>query len=273
MILTRLKEAAEFGVELVRTGDLDPVYIAMAKSGLSNNDLKRLILSYSCLYHLGASAALSRYRGKPFFDRLNEAALNANGRWPRGTERRHWRGSAATDTVAYLSQKFSSPETVVDFWAKGPGLDFKSVTDRVKEAAGFGPWIAFKVADLLERILRVPVDFTNCHLDIYRDPKQGAALLIHGDKDVAVSGEDVQRAISALLLHPKLRHLKAPPWNDRLLFVQEAETILCKYKSHCNGHYSIGKDTKEVLHALEAGWGETAVQLQKGLRSWPTLSL
>lgn len=42
--------------------------------------------------------------------------------------------------------------------------------------------------------------------------------------------------------------------------VQEAETVLCKYKSYRNGHYFVGKDTKEIRYALK-GWGATANHL------------
>jgi hypothetical protein len=52
-----------------------------------------------------------------------------------------------------------------------------------------------------------------------------------------------------------LGSLYAPPARDRLVNVQECETVLCKYKSHINGHYPPGKDTLEVLHGLkEARW-------------------
>jgi len=48
-----------------------------------------------------------------------------------------------------------------------------------------------------------------------------------------------------------MKKYKAPPWFDRPLNIQEAETILCKYKSHTHGHYPVGKDVAAVKKALE----------------------
>lgn len=54
-----------------------------------------------------------------------------------------------------------------------------------------------------------------------------------------------------------LARFKAPPFNDRPLNFQEFETILCKWKSHQNGHYPIGKDIEEISHTLDQ-WKEVS---------------
>ena len=43
---------------------------------------------------------------------------------------------------------------------------------------------------------------------------------------------------------------QAPPQMDRPINIQEVETILCKWKSHLNGHYPTGNDIAEVRHGL-----------------------
>jgi hypothetical protein len=43
----------------------------------------------------------------------------------------------------------------------------------------------------------------------------------------------------------------APPRRERLIGPQEAETILCKWKSYLNGHYQIGEDTESCEKGLK----------------------
>jgi hypothetical protein len=52
------------------------------------------------------------------------------------------------------------------------------------------------------------------------------------------------------MLKRKLGTLKAPPRFERRINIQEIETILCKWKSHINGHYFVGKDIQEIRHGL-----------------------
>jgi hypothetical protein len=59
---------------------------------------------------------------------------------------------------------------------------------------------------------------------------------------------------------------KAQPREHRRFGAFEAETVLCKWKSHMNGHYAPGKDTYEIREGLH-GWGDLATQLSRGLPS------
>lgn len=236
--------AVKFGQDLIRSQDLDPVYTAMAASGFKQKEKARLLFFYSCLYHLGASARLAL---QPSWGELRAAARNDLRAWPRGTERRHWRAANAIATVDFVESHYRGPEAVVDYWASGD-RSFQAVSGRVRELPGFGPWIAFKVADMLERVLGVPVDFTDCAFGVYDEPRKGAALLLHGDTDQAIPVTDVDATMGRLL--KRLGKLKAPPDFARPINVQEVETVLCKYKSGYAGHYEPGKDTKEVLHGL-----------------------
>ena len=42
----------------------------------------------------------------------------------------------------------------------------------------------------------------------------------------------------------------APPQEDRPVGLQEVETILCKWKSHMNGHYPVGLDNEEIREGV-----------------------
>jgi hypothetical protein len=252
-------QAVAFGDRLIETGDLDPVYIALHEAQLNFSVRSRVLLAYTCLYHLGAAAAIAA--SSDFWLHLQIAARNPKLAWPRGSERRHWRGDNAMATWEYLAEHYKKPEDVVDYWMSG-SLSFRAVSERVREIPGFGPWIAFKVADLLERVMEMPVNFDDCELGVYSEPRKGAALLFHGDVEHSITDANLHELVTTMLREPKLRRHKAPPADDRRINIQEIETVLCKYKAHVNGHYPLGKDTHEVVHALSSRpWGRVAQKL------------
>lgn len=286
----------QFGRELLRTGDLDPVYVAIHNApSVNERTRERLVLAYWCFYHLGLAARLAEIKDpKKFWDAMMEAAVNehtegATPPYPRGGERRHYRGAQAVASMASLIAKYKTAEhAIAGFYGYAPGpyslaekynLTFKSVSDHVQQHRGFGEWMAFKVADMGERVLGLDVDFRDCELGIYKDPRQGAAVAYTEWKQpIVLANPDVpawefpitDKALKDTVAHfvTRFKNFKAPPRNDRPVNVQEVETIFCKYKSHLKGHYPLGKDTIEVGHGLE-GWGDLAQDLKKGLPKWP----
>ena len=264
------RKAVAFGKTLITTGDLDPVYIAL--SPLKENERLRTVLAYSCLYHLGAAAYIAQYSGTAYWDSLESAARNDNRAWPRGAERRHWRGEAAISAARWLRSNYEKPEQVVYRWFNGAySPRFSHVSEEIRKTPSYGPWIAFKIADIMERCLNMKVDFSDCHLEMYEEPRRGAALLLTGDVDASIDYLGLNLVVSKL--EQALRPLKAPPRYDRLVGIAEMETVLCKYKSHCNGHYPPGKDTREVFHALDPQrWGPLAARMKDQLlpywRNW-----
>lgn len=250
----------EFGSRLIRTKDLDPVYVALTGAGLDRDLLSRVCLAYWSYYHLGAACYIAE-RPKLFWERMKLAARNEDshpspqGRWPRGAERRHFRGQQSIQAVEELSQH-GKPEKIVAHWTQQP--TFIAVSKEVKKHRGYGDWIAWKVADMAERVFRHPVDFSDANLGVYKDPRQGAALIRFGDWKHPITDEEL-----ALQLKENLKmfsKFKEPPHNDRKCNIQSIETIWCKYKSFRKGHYWVGKDIQEVSHGLQ-GWGDVAQQV------------
>lgn len=262
----------EFGKALLKSEDLDPMYCAVTRAGIDSETLHRLMLAYCCLYHLGAAAKIAEKKGNAFWKLLHEAAVNEGLKWPRGAERRHWRGANSVRSAEYLNRSFKNPEDTFAYWCRALGRDlttYKAVSGRVQEAVAFGPWIAFKVADIGERVLGYDIDFSDCELGIYKDPRQGAAVAY---QELASFGQITQKLWDYPITDDELRgivktcvkafsRLKAPPKLDRPINVQEVETIFCKYKSHLKGHYPLGKDSHELRSALE-GWGDLASQIR-----------
>lgn len=235
-----------FGEKLIATQDLDPVYTAIVGAKLDDPQLSQLLIAYWCFYHLGAAAYLSEAEPIHYWWKMKEAAENftlspAGGRWPRGAERRHFRGEKCVKAIGWLS---SRPATsYLDELTLN--LSATEVMKTVQQWPLFGPWVAFKVADMIERVYGYPVRFEPSIPMMYEEPRAALNLLPDGS---------YQRLLSYF------SRLKAPPTFDRVCGPQEVETILCKFKSSTNGHYPVGKDIREVRHGL-IGWGKTAERL------------
>lgn len=243
----------EFGKQLLETGDLDPVYVMLYNSNLTYEQKCAWCVSYWCYYHSGVAFHMSDWTDRrTFWKWMLAAAKNESKSWPRGTERRHFRGKMAISSVAELAKEFREPTDVVDHILSF-GSRFEDISSAARSLRGFGPWIAFKVADMLDRVLGHTVDFEGCQLAFYRQPLEGARLAC---EKWGIQNQDPVR-YSVDRLREDFKDFKAPPFEDRPVGIPEIETILCKWKSHMNGHYPVGKDTKEIRHGL-TGWGDTA---------------
>jgi hypothetical protein len=220
-------------------------------SGMTWPTLRKWLLAYWCFYHVGVASWIADGQelalGDGYWDRMAEAASSSS--YPRGTERRHFRGAKASAAVE---------------WFRGRGLNYlfgqlahspvdltlRTVTLTVTRWPQFGPWIAFKVADMLERLGVVPVEFSAA--DVFRmfeSPRKGAlevAWRYSREKGEADLLEWTYNHMVQLF-----GHYSAPPSGNRKVNIQEFETILCKWHSHLTGHYHIGKDTHEIHEALE----------------------
>jgi Alpha-glutamyl/putrescinyl thymine pyrophosphorylase clade 2 len=267
----------EFGDRLLRTQDLDPVYVALTNTQMPRKQLAAVCVAYWCFYHLGASARIAE--AKDFWGAMTTAALNTSNSdgskpWPRGAERRHFRGQQAIDAVTALKRRYRTAEDALQ-GLLGEVPTYTAVATSAQSHVGFGPWIAFKIADFSERVLGMGTDFSDCELGIYKDPRQGAALLrwerlgdglIDKPWAAPINDEELKAEVAYWVTFWRKKRAKAPPHRDRLVNVQEIETIFCKYKSHRKGHYPAGKDTQELNHGL-VGWGDLAQQLKRGLPS------
>jgi len=248
----------DFASLLLSTGDLDPVYITIFDAGRPTEVLHRFVLGYSFFYHVGVASKLSEIEGPRFFSTVIELANDK--KTPRASERRHFRGKACLKSLNYFSRTYENPDQAMGhLMAECRGKDVIDVLQFVKRWPLYGPWIGFKLADLMERVLGVPITFRRETLKLYKEPTKGAALWCEAESlnyhELGISGV-VQ------LLEKQFGEYKAPPAYDRPVGVQECETVLCKWKSHLNGHYRMGKDSREILEHLH-GWGSLAESLRK----------
>lgn len=254
----------KFGKLLLNTGDLDPIYIMLWRAKLTPKRLKRWLMAYSMFYHAGVASLLSNYRGAEFWDKAYKLAL-PESKTPRGSERRHFRGKAAQKSIAYFAKRYpKGPEQAIDYLVRHSKGTVDGVVSLVRKRwPVYGSWVGFKLADLLERLQIAPIRFPIKTLTMYSEPTKGAELVAeHMGWNKADESENTIQVVKHLIR--KFEEYKAPPRYERPVNVQEIETILCKWKSHMNGHYPVGKDTIEIREALK-GWGNLARKLRKCL--------
>lgn len=254
----------EFGKHLFQTNDLDPVYVtlhSLLNEGVWNiNQVSRWLVAYWCLYHCGAACYLSEREGEEFWSLLMAAARNeekppAGERWPRGHERRHFRGQQGIKAVSALHQRYTRPELMLEYViGEGENRQFKEVSERVQDHRGFGPWIGFKVCDMIDRVLGIPVSFEEAEVFMFTDPTEAAIRVWRiqtGYPDTA-RPKDVKATIHEVVnyLRNEFKEFKAPPRYERPVDLPEVETVLCKYKSFLNGHYPLFCDIDDITKGL-----------------------
>jgi hypothetical protein len=250
----------DFGQRLIETRDLDPVYVVLWEAKLDPYETARVLVAYSCFYHLGTASWIMDQAD--YWGAMERAA--ASKEWPRGTERRHFRGVAAAKAVSGLRDR-TAWALVKGLTAPVPDsptapLGLATLIERVGKWPQFGPWIGFKVADMLERLAIAPIAFMPSDIfRMYEAPRKGAEAMAerHGPAPYNVylwAYNSLKRKLGTLL---------APPRFERTINIQEIETILCKWKSHLNGHYPVGKDTHEIREHLERFDCRTAKRLHK----------
>lgn len=231
----------QFGTRLLRTRDLDPVYVVLHKAALEPELLRRWLLAYWCFYHVGTASWIAD--GRDYWSRMLTAA--GSKEYPRSPERRHFRGAQATSSVSYLQGR-GLPSLFNDL--KLCGTSAAQMIQVVQTWRGFGPWISFKVADMVERL-----GIRQVHFDLgtvmYDSPRKAAELLHEREGQPNTNGLGIGEWAVRLLLK-EFNDRLAPPGYDRLVGLQEIETILCKWGSYVKGHYHLGEDVAGVKAGL-----------------------
>lgn len=255
-----------FGKHLLESSDLDPIYVALVEMKMNPVTLERWLLAYWCCYDSGVSSYIAdALDAGEYWRRFRLMAENVlpsplGGRWRRAAERRHWRGKNALASLDALEARYRyQPEGMARYCAIGNEevpvpATCADIMKRAREHVGFGPWIGFKIADMVERVMGVPVSFEQAEVFVFKDPLKAAEMF--WDQNFTVGEDGVRKSSSEILgwvvkhLTHEFRNIPAPPGWDRPVGLQEVETVLCKWKSHINGHYPLNNDLIEIRHHI-----------------------
>lgn len=249
----------EFGRHLLRTGDLDPVYLALPKAVEDADQLHRWLVAYWCFYNVGLACWMSEQRGAEFWRQMKLAAINEEptpfgGRWPRAKERRHFRGLAALKAVDHLGGRYETPSDMLDFLVSGP-MDIRSVIERAKTHYLVGDWLSFKIADMLDAVAGETVVQDDVSVFLYDTPRQSILYnwrLQQGLPETARPKDEFQVMTKSMeWLKDKLSGLTIPHKPGEPLDLFSLETVWCKHASHMSGHYPLMNDIHEIGEGLQ----------------------
>lgn len=249
----------EFGAQLLTTGDLDPIYIALNNCALDNTTRNKWLTAYCAFYNAGFACWAAEKNSSHFWACLLEAADNSiptpfGSRWPRGSERRHFRGKQATLAIMDWNKKYdSSPEHMMEAIA-GEKINFHEIMKRAREHRSVGSWMGFKLVDLVDACMEGNVDQSDVMLFMYETPRKSLLRLWREKLNLPETAmpKDENQTIIGMVEHYKeiFKDFKVPhkPYKNIDMFC--LETIFCKHQSHLNGHYPLFNDIDEVTEGI-----------------------
>lgn len=221
----------------IATGDIDPAYPVLASIGaqMSADDAAWLVLRHVTYYHLGS--ALRSHAESPG-PRLPSTLL----RLPTGTERRahrdvrqfarHW-----DDLVRHVDRA-GGPRAWLTPSATGT-KGWAMLTHRIMDVHGNGRWAAYKLCEIAEKVLGVPITAPDAGHAYSSGPRKGLALLT----EIPTGNSDADVALLDKITESLRRYLGERD-------VAQVETSLCDFHSAYKGRYYIGRDIDEQLHHL-----------------------
>lgn len=192
-----------------------------------------------CYYHTGTAVQAADIEGPAFWDTL----INIYPTAPRASERRHFRGNAGMSALRHMQTKWPDPATFFD----GIPRDYtKLIVYCGRELLQFGAYFQLKIADYMDRCLRMPMDqFSMVQLanNLPSLPAKAVKLLY--------PGETLNYGFQKALNRVQGLGMMAPPAFDRPIGPAEVETILCDWKRAKTGSSWIGADVEDKRHAFQ----------------------
>jgi hypothetical protein len=246
-----IADMARFGRRLIQSGDIDPAYPVLKHLYQARSlDLEQALWQtavYVAFYHL--PSALAFYREHPSPGRITDA----DAPFPCGIERRGLRGGKVVRHLNHLSNEFrvfGIAQWITQGWGTDPRQNFRVFTKQAMGLWNNGRWAAFKWAELLKKVHRLPLDAPDMCLEHCSGPREGL-LMAYGLPETTTTQRLNEQA---MLLRCDLAHnhnLHIADW-------EELETLLCNWHSYRLGKYEIGHDIHEMYTVTEKarreGW-------------------
>lgn len=234
----------QFAIELFTTEDSDPGYQILARLPVPIQNKKRFMVAWVTFYNLGLAAKASELSGEAFWKYIYTVYPTAK----RNSERRHFRGQAGLKAIDTWWKMFPMPSKMVDYME---GKDYFEVRENAKTVPQFGDYFVWKWADVQERVFRTPCIFPDkaaaCSPKV---PQQGAKI-IRPDWTILNTYNLIAHWMNS-------KGMKSPPWYDRPMNMQEAETVCCVYKQYKKGKWCSYSRTAKAVRSLLATPSDTA---------------
>ena len=243
----------QFAKTLFEIEDADPGYMLLGRAKISLPQKRRFMAAWCAFYNPGIAAKASEYEGELFWRYLRTQYATAK----RASERRHFRGKAGLDALKTWQERFTLPEAMVSYMVAS---DFFKVQYRAKSVPQIGVYFVWKFADVQERVFRIPCAFPP------EAAKHSPSVPQQGAKRIA---PDLTVGETYAMIADYLNDLgmRSPPWYDRPMNMQEAETVACVYKQYVNGKWCPHSRTAKATRSLLATPSDTGEVLLKALHT------
>jgi hypothetical protein len=147
---------------------------------------------------------------------------------------------------------YTTADSLIDSIISGP-RNIRAVVDRVAQLPGFGPWSAFKAADMIDGCLRIDIVQDDLSVFLYDTPRKSILESARRGEFNAVSSSEDELCSSAMgwLADELAREgCTIPHKRGKPPDLLSIETVWCKHKSHLDGHYPLYKDCIEIAEGM-----------------------
>ncbi len=244
----------QFAEDLVTSGEIDPPYILGANlvGEVSWFWQCSFFLYYFLFYDLkgAADCATSREYFWEYVDRVYPTAT-------RGAARRHFRGKNGLEAIRILKE-YGSPVSIFEALYN---LDYGKLCKHIDEnfkGAQIGPYFAWKLMDIFDRCLGMPVTLTLEDAITYLPDVPRKCI-----KRVWPEAS-VEQALTKVLT--SIEDLPAPGMPGRNCGCAEAETILCAMEMMVKGSYKMGSDI--LLRRQQLAEYPALLELMPSVQDW-----
>jgi len=240
-----------FAKTLFKMEDADPGYMMLGRAAMSTDQKMRFMTAWVTFYNPGIAAAASEHTGREFWAYLLRQYPTAK----RASERRHFRGDQGMTALRSWIAQFPKPEDMI---LHMQGDDYFEVKRNGKSVMRVGEYFVWKFADVQERCFRLPCVFPpEAAKHSPKVPQQGAKLInLHNE---------VGETYAVISNYLNDCDMLAPPWYDRPMNMQEAETVCCVYKQYRHGKWAPGTRTAKATNSLLATPSNTGELMLKAL--------
>lgn len=241
--LDHTQDWRKFATHMFKLEDADPGYMLLRRAKLPDAQKLRYVLAWCTFYNPGLAARASDFQGAKFYEFLRSVYPTAK----RASERRHFRGRAGLKALAQWQSLYPKPEAMIESCF---GKTYLQVRKNMQHMAQMGDYFYWKLADIQDTVMGVPVDFTGCAKYMPKVPKQGADMI--GDMENLFELEEIMAVVDKHILK-----IPYPVKEGRTLALQESETVACVFKQHVVGDYKFGFRSAKAYKRLNGMVAET----------------
>lgn len=242
------EQFAFFHQQMVETDDLDAAYPALKEIGrllnLGKEDLTWLVHVYVAYYDMGSALNCFEENPQPRVPSnlilSKYCGINRRGHRDPKCLKRHF------ESLVSISENNGGLYAWITKYLTGdPERSWKAILEPLQMIYGNGRWAAYKVAEMLQKVIGLPIqapDMSHAHST---GPRDGLAYLY---SDLPTGNKAADIATLDAVSQDLLQKVAAQGASAK---IEEVETSLCSLKSLINGQYYIGEDIDKMQESLD----------------------